>query len=41
MLTNLFIILNIFQSINVVDNPELRDLLLFVGCHLQEKDLPH
>ena len=29
------------QSINVVDCPELRDLLLFIGAELQEKDIPH
>ncbi|GLB45637.1 putative encoded by [Lyophyllum shimeji] len=29
------------QSINVIDSPELRDLLLYVGTQLDEDDLPH
>ncbi|GLB45625.1 hypothetical protein LshimejAT787_2500170 [Lyophyllum shimeji] len=29
------------KSINVIDSPELRDLLLYVGTQLDEDDLPH
>lgn len=30
-----------YQSINVIDCAELRDLLLYLGTELEEKDLPH
>lgn len=30
-----------FQSLDVVDCPELRDLLLFIGTELDDKDIPH
>lgn len=29
------------QSINVVDCPELRDLLLYIGTELEDGDIPH
>ncbi|PPR02336.1 hypothetical protein CVT24_011679 [Panaeolus cyanescens] len=29
------------QSMNVVDSPELWDLLLYIGEHLEDKDIPH
>ncbi|KAF5387624.1 hypothetical protein D9615_000715 [Tricholomella constricta] len=29
------------QSINVIESPELRDLLLFIGTELTENNLPH
>lgn len=29
------------QSIDVVDSRELRDLLLFIGAELQDRDIPH
>jgi hypothetical protein len=30
-----------FQSLDVVDCPELRDLLLFIGAELQNEDISH
>jgi hypothetical protein len=30
-----------FQSLDVVDCPELRNLLLFIGAELQDEDIPH
>ena len=30
-----------WQPINVIGFPELRDLLLFLGTNLEERDLPH
>ncbi|KAJ7468179.1 hypothetical protein FB451DRAFT_389795 [Mycena latifolia] len=29
------------QSLDVVDCPELRDLLLFIGAELEDRDIPH
>jgi len=29
------------QSLAIVDCPELRDLLLYIGTNLQDKDIPH
>jgi hypothetical protein len=29
------------QSLNMVDCPELPDLLLFIGTELEERDIPH
>ncbi|KAJ7702894.1 hypothetical protein B0H16DRAFT_736274 [Mycena metata] len=29
------------QALNVVDCPELRDLLLFIGAQLEDEDIPH
>ncbi|KAJ7735047.1 hypothetical protein B0H16DRAFT_1765616 [Mycena metata] len=29
------------QSLDVVDCPELRDLLLFIGAQLEDRDIPH
>jgi hypothetical protein len=29
------------QSINVVECPELRELLLYIGTDLQDRDIPH
>lgn len=29
------------QSIDVIDSRELRDLLLFIGADLQDRDIPH
>lgn len=36
ILTNTFV-----QSINVIDSPELRDLLTFISSELTDADIPH
>jgi hypothetical protein len=36
-----FLILLDYQSIDVVDSPELRELLLYVSPHFDKVDIPH
>jgi hypothetical protein len=38
---NIQLFIYIFQSINVVDCPELRELLLFIGTEIEDYDIPH
>jgi hypothetical protein len=34
-------VFNVPQSVDVVECPELRDLLLFIGIQLEDEDIPH
>lgn len=35
------VLILLLQSVNVVESPELRDLLLYIGAELEEADIPH